>query len=86
METERKNVNLAQLAQNIVRYIGKELALNKTIGSLPSCAGHCINSELQRAVNCRIAIARVVHGTYEAVKHVSGYTFYNEVNADDGSL
>jgi hypothetical protein len=27
-----------------------------------------------------------VHGTYEAVKHVSGYTFYNEIDADDGSL
>ncbi len=27
-----------------------------------------------------------VHGTYEAVKHVSGYTFYNEIDADDASL
>jgi hypothetical protein len=30
--------------------------------------------------------AITVHGTYEAVKHVSGYTFYNERDADDGSL
>jgi hypothetical protein len=27
-----------------------------------------------------------VHGTYERVKHTSGYTFYNEIDADDGSL
>lgn len=27
-----------------------------------------------------------VHGTYAAVKHVSGYTFYNEIDADDDSL
>lgn len=27
-----------------------------------------------------------VHGTYESVKHVSEYTFYNEIDADDGSL
>lgn len=27
-----------------------------------------------------------VHGTYESVKHVGGYTFYNEIDADDGSL
>jgi hypothetical protein len=28
----------------------------------------------------------MVHGTFAAVKHVSGYTFYNEIDADDGSL
>ena len=27
-----------------------------------------------------------VHGTFAAVKHVSGYTFHNEIDADDGSL
>jgi hypothetical protein len=27
-----------------------------------------------------------VRGTFAAVKHVSGYTFYNEIDADDGSL
>jgi hypothetical protein len=27
-----------------------------------------------------------VHGTYETVKRVSGYTFHNEIDADDGSL
>ncbi len=27
-----------------------------------------------------------VHGTYTAVKHVNGYTFYHEIDADEGSL
>jgi hypothetical protein len=27
-----------------------------------------------------------VHGTFAGVKRVSSYTFYNEIDADDGSL
>jgi hypothetical protein len=27
-----------------------------------------------------------VHGTFDAVKHVGRYTFYNELDADEGSL
>ena len=27
-----------------------------------------------------------VNGTFEAVKHVSRYTFHNEIDADEGSL
>lgn len=30
--------------------------------------------------------AITVHGSFEAVNHVSGYTFYNEIDADEGSL
>jgi hypothetical protein len=28
----------------------------------------------------------IVRGEYDAVKHVGRYTFYNEINADEGSL
>lgn len=50
------------------------------------CSGQCIHVFAFGTPRVSDGQAITVHGTYEAVKHVSGYTFYNEVDADDGSL
>jgi hypothetical protein len=50
------------------------------------CSGQCIHVFGFGSPSLSDGQAITVHGTYEAVKHVSGYTFYNEIDADDGSL
>ncbi|MGA9272054.1 MAG: hypothetical protein WBV67_01090 [Candidatus Cybelea sp.] len=50
------------------------------------CSSQCIHVFAFGAPSINDGQTITVHGTYEAVKHVSGYTFYNEVDADDGSL
>ncbi len=50
------------------------------------CSGHCIRVFAFGTPSISDGQTITVHGTYEAVKHASGYTFYNEVDADDGSL
>ena len=50
------------------------------------CSGQCIHVFGFGTPGISDGQTITVHGTYKAVKHVSGYTFYNEVDADDGSL
>lgn len=50
------------------------------------CSGQCIRVFAFGTPSISDGQTITVHGTYEAVKHASGYTFYNEVDADDGSL
>jgi hypothetical protein len=45
-ETRWDNVDLAALAQKIVRHVGKELPLNETIGTSTSRAVEQVNSAL----------------------------------------
>ena len=50
------------------------------------CSSKCIHIFGFGSPDISDGQSMTVHGTYEAVKHVSGYTFYNEIDADDGSL
>jgi hypothetical protein len=50
------------------------------------CSGQCIHVFAFGTPSIADGQTITVHGTYERLKHVSGYTFYNEVDADDRSL
>jgi hypothetical protein len=50
------------------------------------CSSQCIHVFAFGAPSITNGQTITVHGTYETVKHVSGYTFYNEIDANDGSL
>lgn len=50
------------------------------------CSSQCIHVFGFGSPNLSDGQTITVHGTFAAVKHVSSYTFYNEVDADDGSL
>ena len=50
------------------------------------CSSQCIHVFGFGSPNIRDGQTITVHGTFAAVKHASGYTFYNEIDADDGSL
>jgi hypothetical protein len=50
------------------------------------CSSQCIHVFAFGSPSMSDGQVITVHGTYEAVRHVSGYTFYNEVDVDDGSL
>ena len=53
-ETGWDNVDLTDLAEKIVRHVGKELPLNEAIGTSTSRAVEQVSSALQRVVYCRI--------------------------------
>ena len=50
------------------------------------CSSQCIHVFAFGTPSISDGQTITVHGMYESVKHVSGYTFYNEIDADDGSL
>ena len=50
------------------------------------CSSQCIHVFGFGSPNLSDGQTITVRGTFAAVKRVSGYTFYNEVDADDGSL
>jgi len=50
------------------------------------CSSHCIHVFGFGSPSLSDGQTITVRGTFAAVKHVSGYTFYNEIDADDGSL
>lgn len=50
------------------------------------CSSQCIHVFAFGSPNISGGQTITVHGTYEAVKHVGSFTFYNEIDADDGSL
>ena len=50
------------------------------------CAGQCVHVFAFGTPGISDGQTLIVHGTFAAVKHVGGYTFYNEVDADDGSI
>lgn len=50
------------------------------------CSGQCIHVFGFGSPSLSDGQTIIVHGTFAAVRHLSGYTFYNEIDADDGSL
>ena len=50
------------------------------------CSGQCIHVFAFGSPNLSDGQTITVHGIFAAVKHTGGYTFYNEIDADDGSL
>ena len=50
------------------------------------CSDRCVHVFAFGTPNISDGQTITVHGTFAAVKHVGEYTFYNEVDADDGSL
>lgn len=54
--------------------------------SFSLCSGQCIHVFGFGSPSLNDGQKITVHGTYEIVKHVSGCTFYNEIDADEGAL
>jgi hypothetical protein len=50
------------------------------------CSGQCIHIFGFGSPSLSDGQTISVRGTFAAVKHVGAYTFYNEIDADDGSL
>lgn len=50
------------------------------------CSSQCIHVFAFGSPSLSDGQTITVHGTFAAVKHVSSYTFYNEIDADEGSL
>jgi hypothetical protein len=50
------------------------------------CSGRCVHVFAFGSPNISDGQSITVHGTFAAVKHTGSYTFYNEIDADDGSL
>lgn len=50
------------------------------------CSGQCIHVFGFGSPSISDGQTITVRGTFAAVKHVSGYTFFSEIDADDGSL
>jgi ABC-type hemin transport system substrate-binding protein len=50
------------------------------------CSSQCIHVFAFGSPGISDGQTITVHGTFAAVKHVSGYAFYNEIDADDASL
>jgi hypothetical protein len=50
------------------------------------CSNQCIHVFAFGTASISDGPTITVHGTNEGVKRVSGYTFYNEIDADDGTL
>jgi hypothetical protein len=80
-------------------YDGKAVAVAGTVSDFRShvshkgnayvtfelCASGCIHVFEWGCPSIGEGQALTVHGTFSAVKHVGRYTFYNEIEADDGS-
>lgn len=91
---------IAQILGNPSTYDGQHVDVRGTVERLGQkvshkgnpyvtfsiCSSQCIHVFAFGTPSISDGQTITVHGTYEAVKHVSGYTFYNEVDADDGSL
>jgi hypothetical protein len=50
------------------------------------CSSQCIHVFAFGSPSISDGQTITVHGTFAAVKHTGSYTFYNEIDADDGSL
>ncbi|HEY6326594.1 MAG TPA: hypothetical protein VIW73_08820 [Candidatus Cybelea sp.] len=50
------------------------------------CSGQCVHVFGFGSPSLSDGQTITVHGTFAAVKRVGGYTFYNEIDAADGSL
>jgi hypothetical protein len=94
------NTTVVQIVSNPSAYDGKHVEVSGTVERLEQkvshrgnpyvtfsiCSGQCIHVFGFGSPSLSEGQKITVHGVYEAVKHVSGYTFYNEIDADDGSL
>lgn len=91
---------IAQLLANPSSYDGSQVDVTGKIEKLKQktshrgnpyvtfslCASQCIHVFGFGTPSISDGQTITIHGTFAAVKHVSGYTFYNEIDADDGSL
>ncbi len=91
---------VAQLLANPSSYDGSHVDITGTIQKLEQktshkgnpyvtfslCASQCIHVFGFGSPSLSDGQTITVHGTFAAVKHVSDYTFYNEIDADGGSL
>jgi hypothetical protein len=98
--TTTSAATIAQILASPSAYDGQHVDLRGTIEGLRAktsqrgnpyvtfslCATQCIHVFGFGSPSISDGQTITVHGKYETVKHVSGYTFYNEVDADDGSL
>ena len=91
---------IAQILGSPSAYDGKHVDVHGTVEHLEQkvshkgnpyvtfslCSAQCIHVFGFGSPSLSDGQTIIVHGTFAAVKRVSGYTFYNEVDADDGSL
>lgn len=91
---------VAQMLASPSTYDGKHVDVHGTVEHLEQkvshkgnayvtfslCSGQCLHVFGFGSPSLSDGQAVTVHGTFAAVKHVSSYTFYNEIDADDGSL
>jgi hypothetical protein len=91
---------IAQILGSASKYDGQHVDVRGTVERLEQkvshkgnpyvtfsiCSSQCLHVFAFGTPSISDGQTITVHGTYEAVKRVSGYTFYNEMDADDGSL
>jgi hypothetical protein len=94
------SATIAQILANPSSYDGSHVDVTGTVQKLEQktshkgnpyvtfslCSGQCVHVFGFGSPNLSDGQRIMVHGTFAAVKHVSSYTFYNEIDADDGSL
>lgn len=91
---------IAQVLGNPSSYDGQHVELNGTVERVKQkvshrgnpyvtfslCSNQCIHVFAFGSPSISEGQTITVRGTFAAVKHVGSYTFYNELDADDGSL
>jgi hypothetical protein len=78
-----KHVDVSGIVQRLEQKVSRK---GNPYVTFSLCSGQCIHVFGFASPSLSDGQRVTVRGTFEAVKHVSGYTFYNEVDADDGSL
>jgi hypothetical protein len=91
---------VGQILSSPSSYDGRQVAVSGTVEQLERkvsrrgnpyvtfsiCSGQCIHVFAFGSPSINDGQTITVRGTFAAVKHVSGYTFFSEIDADDGSL
>jgi hypothetical protein len=91
---------IAQILGSPSTYDGQHVDVRGSVGHLEQktshkgnayvtfslCSGQCIHVFGFGSPSISDGQTITVHGTFAAVKRVSSYTFYDEIDADDGSL
>jgi hypothetical protein len=93
------STSVAQILSSPSTYDGSHVVVSGTVSGLVQktshkgnpyvtfslCSNQCIHVFAFGSPSISDGQRITVHGTFEAVKRVGGYTFYNEIDADDGS-
>jgi hypothetical protein len=91
---------IVQILNNPSSYDGRHVAVSGTVERLERkvshrgnpyvtfsiCSGQCVHVFAFGSPSINDGQTITVRGTFAAVKHVGGYTFFSEIDADDGSL